>query len=375
MGIGIYLSGNKLRIGIIDVFGKKKGIPINGISKDFTHGDMTSAVLTRLTDDLNVAIDKIPVRVRAGSGNMGFDFKSLLKNLKTINNSNEKYDYLNISTSCVIPYEVLGLSANGSELASKEVREKILKKIMSNPPELKLPGQIPHIIEELQRITNEGTEIYLSACNKKNGFNVFSLVDGVHTIGGADAITNLPIQRFSHNPLVESYQPLPVYITKDRSTLSNTPMRHINFRNLVPIESTLSKLSKKELAKKIATAQDYEKLEKYVNELYKSGKFKFDIDFMRFKLVSSVDKQLKNKIFDINKFMKIFEGKFDKEVLEYTFPEGTHCDLMFRQFFDMNSKSKHVISIKKTTKIPNTLSGTSFAAPQGLSEAVRYRLQ
>ena len=102
--------------------------------------------------------------------------------------------------------------------------------------------------------------------------------------------------------------------------------------------------------------------------------FKFDIDFLRYKLVSTVDKSMQDKIYDLKKFQEIFAGKFDKEVLEYTSPQGTHCDLMFRQFFDMKSKSKHVISMHKTTKIPNTLSGTSFAAPQGLNAQIREDL-
>ena len=162
--------------------------------------------------------------------------------------------------------------------------------------------------------------------------------------------------------------------TQDASS-NETNKTALNLSKLIPLESNLAKLSKFELRKKIATKKDYERLEHYVNQLYSSGKFNFDIDFMRYKLVSSVDKNLKDKIFEIDKFMKIFEGKFDDEVLKYTFPQGTHCDLQFRQFFDMKSKSKHVMPMTKTTKIPNTVSGTSFAAPQGLNTALRKDIQ
>lgn len=364
----------KLRVGIIDVFGKKKGIPINGIAKDFTHGEMTSGVLTALVKDLDVTISKIPVKPRNGSSNMSFDFKSLLKQLKKINKNGKDYDYINISTSSVIPYEVVGLEQGGKELANPTVLQRIRDMILKNPRQLELSGQIPHIIEELERINQSGTKIFISACNKPRGFNAFSLAKGVHTIGGCNGITKEPISRFSSNPLVESYENLPVYITKQRAITHETEKTALSLNGIIPIQSELSKLSRWELAKKVATKDDYLMLKEYVENLYATGKFKFDIDFLRFKLVSSVDKNLRNKIFDINKFMEIFQDKFDKEVLQYTFPQGTHCDLMFRQFFDMTSKSKHVISMRKTTKIPNTVSGTSFAAPQGLNHAIREEL-
>lgn len=354
-------SLRSIKIGIIDIFGKKKAIPINGVKKDFTHGDMTSAVLEKLTDDLPVNITRIPVKVRDDS-NASFQFKSLLKQLKKINRNNEKLDYLNISTSHVLPYELTGILDDVSKLKDVKVRQAFYDT---------LPEQVKHVIAELERITSEGTRVYISACNKKNGFNALSLAQGVHTIGGRNGSTLEPIRRFSVNPLVNSYENLPIYISKKQSIINETDKTALNLSKLIPIESDLSKLSKFELRKKIATKNDYERLEQYVNQLYSSGKFNFDIDFMRYKLVSSVDKNLKNKIFEIDKFMKIFEGKFDDEVLKYTFPQGTHCDLQFRQFFDMKSKSRHVMPMTKTTKIPNTVSGTSFAAPQGLNTALR----
>ena len=354
-----------IRIGIIDIFGKKKAIPINGVKKDFTHGDLTSAVLEKLTDDLPVNITRIPVKVRDNS-NASFQFKSLLKQLKKINKNNEKLDYLNISTSHVLPYELTGILDNVSKLKDPKIQRAFYNS---------LPEQVKHVIKELERITSEGTRVYISACNKKNGFNALSLAKGVHTIGGRNGSTLEPIKRFSVNPLVNSYENLPVYISKQKSVVNETNKTALNLSKLIPLESNLAKLSKFELRKKIATKKDYERLEHYVNQLYSSGKFNFDIDFMRYKLVSSVDKNLKDKIFEIDKFMKIFEGKFDDEVLKYTFPQGTHCDLQFRQFFDMKSKSKHVMPMTKTTKIPNTVSGTSFAAPQGLNTALRKDIQ
>ena len=150
MGIIKPTTLSKIRIGIIDIFGKKKGIPINGIAKDFTHGDMTSGVLTGLTKDLNVSINRIPVRVRPGSGNMSFELKSLLKQLKKINKNGKYYEYLNISTSSVVPYEVAGLEQGGAELTNPAVLKHLREMILSNPSQLKLTGQVPHIIEELE---------------------------------------------------------------------------------------------------------------------------------------------------------------------------------------------------------------------------------
>lgn len=362
---------NAIRVGIIDIFGKKRGIPINGIAKDFTHGDMTHAVLKSLTKDLNVSITKIPVKVRSESSNMSFELKSLLKKLKKINKNGNDYEYLNISSSFVLPYDVANLGKNGIKLSDKVIVERLKTAIMESPKTLELPPQVPHILEELERISSKGTKIFVSASNKSKGFNVFSLADGVHTIGGCNGVTKAPISRFSCNPLVENYQNLPVYVTNSRSIIRETQKTALSLDDIIPINSKLASLSKKELCRKIATEQDYVKLKHYVDELYSSGKFKFDIDFMRFKLISSVDPNLRDKIFDLKKFNKIFEGKFDSEVLQYTSPQGTHCDLMFRQFFNMSSKSKPVIPIQRTTQIPNTLSGTSFAAPQGLNEAIR----
>ena len=55
-------------------------------------------------------------------------------------------------------------------------------------------------------------------------------------------------------------------------------------------------------------------------------------------------------------------------------PMGTHCDISMRQFFDMNAKGeRHVISTKKTHKIKNTVSGTSFAVPQAIAEDIKLR--
>lgn len=357
-------TANRVRIGIIDIFGKKKCIPLNSVVKDFTHGELTSSVLFRLTEDLPVSIKKFPVRVR-NNGNDSFGAKSLLKQLKKINNDGKNLDYLNISSSFVMPYELGGISSNIEQLKDPNIQQMFRRM---------LPEQVKHIIAELERITQSGTKVFISSCNKPKGFNALSLAEGVHTIGGRNGATLQPIKRFSSNPLVESYENLPVYISKEKSVLAQKNKTAVNFTGLVPIRSELAQLSRWDLTKKIATKNDYERLQHYVDELYATGKFNFDIDFMRFKLVSSVDKSLRNKIYDLEKFKKIFEGKFDEEVLKYTFPQGTHCDLQFRQFFNMKSKSKHVLPMTKTTKIPNTVSGTSFAAPQGLNRALRQDL-
>ena len=156
-------SLRNIRIGIIDIFGKKKAIPINGVKKDFTHGDLTSAVLEKLTDDLPVNITRIPVKVRDNS-NASFQFKSLLKQLKKIKKNNERLDYLNISTSHVLPYELTGILDDVSKLKDPKIQQSFYNT---------LPETVKHVIKELERISSEGTGIYISACNKKTDLMLY----------------------------------------------------------------------------------------------------------------------------------------------------------------------------------------------------------
>lgn len=366
----------KISIAVIDIFGKKRGIPINRVVRDFTHGEMTSSILTSLTKDLHPQITKIPVKVRPNSKNMSFELKSLLKQLKKINKNGKDFDYINISGSFPTEYALFGLSEGGAELANPKVIERILSEMsqvnyINGQAQRIVPGQVTHIIEELERITSKGTKVYISACNKRNCFNPFSLANGVHTIGGCDGVTKLPIKRFANYPLVESHVNLPIYVTESKAIMNDPTKTALSLKDLIPINSNFSKFSRKQLTQKMATKEDYIRLQHYVDELYATGKFKFDIDFFRFKLASTVDSSLKHKLWDLRKFQEIFAGKMDGEVLRYTTPAGTHCDLMFRQFFDMKSRTNYLIPMSQTTKIPNTLSGTSFAAPQGLNNAIR----
>lgn len=69
---------------------------------------------------------KIPIKAESNSNNLSFNFKSLLKQLKKVNKDNNKLDYLNISAACMIPYEIVGLSASGKELANPDTLNAIL---------------------------------------------------------------------------------------------------------------------------------------------------------------------------------------------------------------------------------------------------------
>ncbi len=348
------------RVAFIDIFGKKKGVAMGqSFRKDYTHGELTSAVLKTLTKAKKPIIDLFSVKPRSGSGNMSFDGKSLLKQLKKINSSEQHYDYANISSSFVRPYDLVE-GATAQNITSPEMQRAFYNQ---------LPEQIKHIITEIEKLTSKGTKVFISACNKKTGFNALSLAKGVRTVGGKDAVTGEPIKRFSINGFVSEYQPLPVYMTNSAKVEKQAPIQALKMSNLVSPVGDYAKLSYFELKKKVATKQDYEQLKAVVDDLYSQNKFIFDLDFMRFKLPNAVkSKKLQGRIYDIEKFKEIFKDKFSPEIMEYTFPRGTHCDLSFRQFFDMKNKSKCIMPISKTTKIPNTASGTSFAAPQALAK-------
>ena len=359
--MGISSAGFKtLRVAFIDIFGKNKGVAMGQcFRKDYTHGELTSGVLRHLTQKAKPQIDLFPVKPRAGSGKMSFDGKSLLKQLKRVNSSDQHYDYVNISSSFVRPYELVE-GATAENLSDPAIQRAFYEQ---------LPEQVKHIIAEIEQLTSNGTNVYISACNKKTGFNALSLAKGVRTVSGKNALTGEPIRRFSVNSLVSGYQPLPVYMTTSEQVQRTAPIRALKMSDLVSPVGDYAGLSHFELRRKIASKKDYEELGRIVEDLYGQGKFVFDLDFMRFKLPSVVkNRGLQGRIFEIDKFKEIFNGKFSPEIMEYTFPRGTHCDLSFRQFFDMKNKSRCIMPITQTTKIPNTASGTSFAAPQALAQ-------
>jgi len=370
--------GKIVKVAFIDLFGKNKSIAMGQAArKDFTHGELTCGVLKTLTKKLKPQIDIFPVKPRIeyksvensknskiirkkSKDKMSFDPKSLLKHLKKISVSKEQYDYVNISTSFRRTYELVE-GATPHNLSDPKIRQAFIDQ---------LPLQIKHIIDEIEKLTSSGTKVYISACNKPKEFNVLSLAKGVKTIGGKDAITNQPIKRFSINDLVSEYQPLPVYITGSEQVAKNAKFKAVKMSDIVHPDGDMAKLSYFELRKKVATKKDYEKLKDVVERLYAQKKFIFDLDFMRFKFPASVGESLQGKIFEIDKIKEIFKGKFSQEIMDNTFPMGTHCDVSFRQFFDMKSRSKCIMPITRTTKIPNTVSGTSFAAPQALAEDI-----
>jgi len=80
------------------------------------------------------------------------------------------------------------------------------------------------------------------------------------------------------------------------------------------------------------------------------------------------------KIYDTEKFIAMFEGKVEQEVLDYIRPMGTHCDIRYKQFFDMDAKDGyHIMPASQTTLIRNTISGTSFAPGQIIAREIKAK--
>lgn len=368
-----------LRVAFIDIFGKNRNIPMGQcFRKDYTHGELTSGVLRKLTAEAKPEIDIFPVKTFTEykpacdlknhfiktKKKSKFEYKSLLKQLKKINKSDKHYDYVNISNSHEVKYTLVD-GASPETISNPDIQ----KTFLGENGEHLIPDTVKHIIQEIEKLTSGGTKVYVSSCNSKVAFNAFSLAKGVHTVSGKNAITNEPIKRFSINSLVDSYQPLPVYMTTSKEIEKTAQIKALKMNNVIRPDGDYAKLSHFELSKKIASKKDYEELKAIVDDLWSQGRFVFDLDFMRFKLPNTIkSKKLQGRIFEIDKFKEIFKDKFSDEIMQYTFPMGTHCDLSFRQFFDMKSKSKCIMPITKTTRIPNTASGTSFAAPQALAE-------
>lgn len=335
---------------VIDVF-KTNGLSVSDSQKyDEAHGNLVFSVLKQLTKNSGVEIDTYNV-IAQKNRPCSFNPKSLLKTLKKIKDKN--YDYINLSVYYPADYTAGGKAFSPDELY--KYRETLLEEI---------PKVYLHIIEELEDIIESGTQVYIAGGNKDTKYNILSLTRGAHIIGGED--TN-PLKKFSKNSMIEDYESLPVYIgTAENSKPGNLTINY-------PFEKDFSKLSKRELIKRIATKKDYIELENAVNDIYeKSGRQKFDMNYLQYKVAFSVNKNLRRKIYEIEKLRKIFENKLDSDVLENTFPAGTHCDLQLNQFFDMNSKKNYIIPRKRTTKILKSISGSSFAVPQALARQIYY---
>ena len=240
-------------------------------------------------------------------------------------------------------YTVNGKSFSPDELHHPKIVSQIKEEI---------PKGVRHVIEEIEDIANQGTEVYISAGNSHKTFNLLSLSRNTHTIGGLDMKTERPVSYFTDNSLIENYMELPFKFTN-----KNAKKYHVSL--------DLAKLSKRELKKKIATKKDYDMLENVVNLQEKRPEFS-DIQYLIPMMLSPTQRK---KIYDIKKLAQIY----GEDILTNfkTTENVTHSDISMRQFFDMKPKGeKHVISPKQTHKVRYAISGTSFAQPQAIAEDI-----
>ena len=376
-------NGRAVRVGVLDVFGKKhKGIAINGVEKDFAHGDLVAGALESYVKNQNVDIVKFPVKVsdpkRYDSdgklvssntkSNLRLDPRSLLKELKKLNSlpEDQKLDYLNLSNSISLEYKVNGREISPSDLANPEIRAEI---------RASLPKAVEHILQELEILVKNGTEVYISAGNRRNTFSAFSLVEGIHTIGGKNLSTGEPLSYLTNHALVEEHVGLPLYMVGAKGgqkVLEDPNIKGVKMAGIIDQQSPLAKMSKWQLSKKVATNADYAELKKYADEIIAAGKKKIDINFFQYSFAFTLPEKFRYKIYDTQRFIALFEGHLEPEVLEYIKPMGTHCDIQYRQFFDMKAKEgHHVMPMSKTTAVRNTVSGTSFGPAQVIARKIK----
>lgn len=328
----ILANERRYRIGVVDIF-RRKGMFLNSkTKKDESHGNMVVSVLRNLIPKADISLFEIKVSDK--DGKYKWDARSVLKQLKQIAAlpDDKKFDYLNLSMLFMSEYN----SLSPEQLHYPEIVEQI---------RANMPKTVLHIIEEIEKIVQRGTEVFISAGNRASSFNLLSLAQGTRTIGGVDKNSE-PISYFTQNSMIEDYAQLPYSLSEG--------------------VLDLSKLSKNQLRKRIAQKQDYEIIKKVVDKV----KNKIDFDYLQFSFLWQLPESLRGKIYDIQILSEIFGVDFSEELT----PMGTHCDISMRQFFDMNAKGeRHVISTKKTHKIKNTVSGTSFAVPQAIAEDIKLR--
>lgn len=329
----------RYRVGILDVF-KKNGLFFNSKRKpDKPHGAVVRDIIS--TSAPNSEITQYEVKAKKVDGQFKFDHKSVLKQLKRV--KEEKFDYLNLSLCFPHEYKAGGQSFSPDELHCPEIVSQLRKE---------MPEGVKHVIDEIETIADDGTEVYISSGNGRNIFNLLSLSRNTHTIGGLDAEAKSPVPYFTDNSLVENYMELPYSFTKSNS-------------GKFGISLDLAKLSKRELKKKIATKKDYELLRNVVNE----KKVKSDFNGIQYQIPFFLPVSQRNKIYETDKLVDIY----GKDILKNfkTTDRATHSDVSMRQFFDMKSKGeKHVISPKKTHNVRYSISGTSFAPPQAIAEDI-----
>ncbi len=337
----ILANKKRYRIGVIDIF-RKNGMYFNSkTKKDESHGNIVVSVLRNLIP--NSELDLFEIKVKDKKGHYSWDAKSVLRQLKRINllPDDKKFDYLNLSMLFMSEYN----SIKPEELHYPEVAANL---------RATMPKTILHIIEEIEKIVQRGTEVFVSAGNRASSFNLLSLAEGTRTIGGVDGENN-PIPYFTNNSMIEDSMLLP-YDLKNNNAKG------------IELQLDLAKLSKSQLRKRIAKKQDYEIIKDVVSNI----KDKIDFNYLQFSLLWKLPQNLRGKIYDVNTLLSILNADISNEVM----PLGTHCDISLRQFFDMNAKGeRHVISTKKTHNVKNTISGTSFAVPQAIAEDIKLREQ
>lgn len=334
----IILKKNCYRIGVVDDF-KNKVIYFNSKTrKDTTHGNLIVSILKNLIPNADITTFGIKLSDENGR-NYRWNAKSVLKQLKKISNlpNDKKFDYLNLSMLFLSKYNLI----NPHQLHYPKNIEQI---------RTTMPKTILHIIEEIEKIEQNGTKVFVSAGNRAAKFNLLSLAGGAHTVGGIDD-KEKPIPYFTQNSLIKDYARLPYNLTK-RSA------------RVIDLQLDLSKLSKYELKKRIANKHDY----KIIKNVIENINDNIDFNYLQYNLAWKFSKTMRGKIYDIHILSEIFGAKNFKEFVI----QGTHCDISMRQFFDMKSKSeRHVIPTGKSHKIKTTISGTSFAVPQAIAKDIK----
>lgn len=347
---------HKPRIAVVDIF-DKNGISFNSSnSYDKSHGDLVLALLKQLTEDVEVDIDTYSVKALKNRP-VYCEPHSLLKTLKKMPKG--YYDYMNLSTAFPWEYKL-----NGAMFAPELLFEN------SEALRGEIPRTILHIIEELEKFVQTGCEVYISGGNSSKTFNLLSLARGVHSIGGREDETSL--KQFAVNPLIERYEKLPIYISGQE--VQNAERLVLRTGEMLPIERDLSKLSRKELLRRVAKEEDYDKLAVWAQKNCPAHGAKMDLNFLNYRMAMDFDKNMRGKIFDLRRYTRIFRDKFSEEIYKYIKPQGTHCDIQFSQFFDLESRNAFIIPHEKTTKIFKSVSGTSFVTPQALVKDLKTDL-
>jgi hypothetical protein len=335
------------KVCIIDIFSKRaKCLAINSFRKNASHGQITSAIFSKLSKADNVELTKFKVKPVA-DGRLYFDPKSLLKQLKKINSSGEHFDYLNISTVYHFPY----LGVKPEDLANDDVKRQIYNK---------LPLKAKNVLNEIQKIVDNKTEVYVPAGNRDKQYNILSLVRGIHTVGSIDVFTHKPIENFSNNSAVDRVETLPLLVIPKKK--SKKFVESVDIRTFINNQDDLAKLSFKELSAKRASKKDYVELEKCLNDAKETLGRNLNINDIQHSLERFLTPKLKHRIFKADKYYELLSKNINiKECPLKNAPDNLYCNYTYRQFFDLSKKNKCVLPLNKHADILNSFSGTCIA--------------